>query len=72
MWNTTYERDEQGRVEKMTHDFGQQIRVETNFKHGTVQRIHGQIVIKEFAVDPSIEHYTQMLNNIDKEVNKEN
>jgi hypothetical protein len=68
MWTTTFKRNAE-RVEEITHDFGNRVRIVTNLIDLTICRYHGDILMKEYTADPQIEHYLQFLNNVDMEVN---
>ena len=68
MWTTTFKHDEQG-VAEISHDFGQQVSVVTNLRENTIQRMHGNICVKEYTADPEIAHYMKYLEEVDNEIN---
>lgn len=73
MWTTFTSKEvhEKGfdRVCEITHEFGNQVTVVTNFDKGTSVLRHGEIEVSETELIRDTEKYTMFLNNIDQEVN---
>lgn len=72
MWATTIKHKNSlwfDKVVEMTHDFGNNVTVVTNFETGTIRRMHGEIAVSEHELITDTETYTKYLNNINNEVN---
>ncbi len=63
MWTTTFKHSING-VSQMTHDFGNDVRVVTDFSQKTMRLLYGDIIKKEYPLETCIEHYVQFLQNV--------
>lgn len=68
-WSTNLQHDKEGPC-ILRHDFGSNVLVETNLRDRTVKRYHGNILYQEFDLDPDIDRYVNLLNNIRYEMHK--
>lgn len=72
MWTTTITHrhgEDKDQVVGITHDFGNQVTVVTNFEERTTKVMHGSITVNEIDMIKHTEQYAQFLNNIDNEYN---
>jgi hypothetical protein len=67
-YTTTIENSEANGVKGVSHDFGNRIRVVTDFEKKTTQRIHGDIIVKDYPYEPDTELYARFLANVELEV----
>ena len=62
MWTTNKPVfSDDGQLKEITHDFGQDVTVVTNFERNTTQVIYGSIIDNEYPIIRDIEPYTQNL-----------
>ncbi len=64
MWTTTFKHSGGG-VEELTHDFGNNVRVVSNLKEKTMRLLHGDIIKKEYPLEPDIDNYSRFLKNVE-------
>lgn len=68
MWRTNFKHGPTG-LETITHHFGHRIQVVVLMREKTVQRIHGQIIVGEWAsADMSVDEFHKLLISIQQEI----
>jgi hypothetical protein len=62
---------EQGfdKIVEITHHFGNEVTVVTNFETKTTTQLHGGIVVHEHDMIADTTNYLNYLNNLDNEIN---
>ena len=63
MWTTTFKHSING-VSQMTHDFGNNVRVVSDFHLKTMRLLHGDVIKAEYTLETCIERYAQFLQNV--------
>lgn len=72
MWTTTITHKnatEVDKVVKITHDFGNGMKVVTDFEQQSTTVMHGDIAVGQHEIIADTDHYFRFLNSIDNEVN---